>query len=352
MDPNLPLQPNRPQPPRIDDIQPPRPFSSQTTVQQSAPSVAPAPQPVVKPITTVTVTGMPPLTQSVSPAAEQIVQDAPRVEGTIPPINPFSPPAASFDTVFIPEELEGKTKKRPKLLKRFAIVFGSLLLVSGIGYGITSFILNISPSKPIKISSSELILSQQNGYSYLRPSKWVDATSQLSKTPLSGTSLGLTNFVVYADTLKKDSKNTYSPNFAYIYSGQGDGGTFVPSAQFATMIKDPSKKAVFEQTINTQFTNNDSVKSLAGNLCDSIANTKSQFQYNTASNFEILVTIDTDCIFSSTNATKLGSPSEHLSVVLGFTETHSYELAVTALKNSWDLNSVIYNQIIASFKGN
>ena len=349
MEPSSPLQPNRPQPPRIDDIQPPRPFMQPSVSEPNRSAIPELPKSVPQPVAQVA--NSPTTVESV-PAIAQPTTDSPVVQGEPPQVNSFVPPVTSFDSVTIPDPSAVNSKKQSKVLRRIVIILGVLLILSGIGYGAYRVISMLSPSKPVKISSSELITSQQNGFSYLRPNKWVDATSQLSKTPLSGTSLGLTNFVVYADTLKKDSKNTYSPNFAYIYSGQGEGGTYVPSTQFASLIKDPSKKAVFEQTINTQFTNNDSIKALAGNICDSIANSKTQFQYNTASNFEILVNIDTDCIFSATNATKLGSPSEHLSMVLGFTEMHSYELAVTALKSSWDLNASVYNQIIASFKGN
>ena len=395
MKPNSPLQPvGSPTPAarRIDDIQPPRPFSSsqQTTplVQQPSQPVNPQstppaipyyqepsppaqaqPQPLntqnffqpslqAQPMT-------PPnqdtveVPQNTSPLNSQasLTQSQSQVNqlnpvGSAVPVSPFILPASSFDKVSIPEPSAEKTSKGSGLIKRLIIVIIGLLILGGLSFGVYFFLANVK-SGPIKLNASDLQTSSQNGFSYSVPKSWVNATSKLTTLQDSlSSSGGVDNATIYVDKLRKTTDGKYSPAYAYLLSGSSNSGTTLTPAEFQTTISTNTKlKDSFEQTISQQFTA-ETLKSYAGSKCSRVDNYKNSYSYNTPTNFEILLVVNGDCLLSSADAKSIGTPQIHIAMEIGFTEKNMYILSLAAFQQSWDLNQTVFNTMLSSFKGN
>ena len=395
MNPNSPLQPiGSPTPAarRIDDIQPPRPFSSSqpTTplVQQPAQPVTPQPTPM-PPATPYYQEPLPPVQAQPQPLNTQTffqpslqaspitspVQDTVEVQQNIPPLdsqasspqsqvnqmNPisgvvpgslFTPPTSSFDKVNIPDPFAAKNSKGGGLIKRLIIVLIGLLILGGLAFGVFLFLAH-AKSGPIKLNESDLQTSSQNGFSYSIPKSWVNATSKLTTLQDSlSSSGGVDNATIYVDKLRKTTDGKYSPAYAYLLSGSSNSGTTLTPAEFKTTISTNAKlKDSFEQTISQQFTA-ETLKSYAGSKCSRVDNYKNSYSYNTPTNFEILLVVNGDCLLSSADAKIIGTPQIHIAMEIGFTEKNMYILSLAAFQQSWDLNQTVFNTMLSSFKGN
>ena len=397
MEPSSPLQPNGSPVPaarRIDDIQPPRPFSVnpqpapsvQQPLQPPVPTTAPAPyyqetvpseptppQPInpqnfFQPSLHVSVEPAPSVQPSAAysqPVASvpsqspltitqdqgNLVQSTNITQG---PSTSFVPPASSFDKVSIPEPLDVKKGRGSGLIKRLLIVIVGLLFLSGIGFGVFYFISHLS-SGPAKLITADLHSIQQNGFSYSVPKTWVEATDKLSVLQKNASTSGLAdNIKIYADGLRKTSDGKFNPRYAYLFSGSSsdNSGTGLSASEFQNTINNnPKLKETFQQTVTNQFTA-ETLKSSAGNSCTQVSNFNSSYSFSTPTNFEILLTLNGDCILSSSDAKNFGTPQIHIVDVVGFTENNIYIISLAAFQQSWNLNQNVYNTMLSSFKGN
>jgi len=397
MEPSSPLQPNGsplPAARRIDDIQPPRPYSAVPQAvpqaQQPAPPSSPPTDPAQSPYYQETAAPVPTPPQPINtqdffqPSLNVPVEPTPPVQPaavysqpatTIPsqsppvmsqdqgnvaqetmvaqtPITPMAPIASSFDKVSIPEPLDMKKGNSSGLIKRLLIVLVGLIFLAGIGFGAFYFISHLSTG-PTKLSTSDLHTVQQNGFSYSVPKTWVNATDKLSLLKNNISSSGLADSItIYADSLRKTSDGKYNPKYAYLFSGSSNQGTSYSVSEFqSTILSSPKLKETFQQTLSSQFSA-DTLKSFAGSICTQVSNFNSSSIFSTPTNFEILLTLNGDCILSATDAKNYGTPQIHIALEVGFTENNVDLLSLAAFKQSWDLNQNVYNTMLSSFKGN
>jgi hypothetical protein len=332
---------------------PPQPINTQDFFQPSL-NVPVEPTPLVQPAAVYTqpVTTIPSQSPPVMNQDQGNVAQETMVAQT--PITPMAPIASSFDKVSIPEPLDMKKGNSSGLIKRLLIVLVGLIFLAGIGFGAFYFISHLSTG-PTKLSTSDLHTVQQNGFSYSVPKTWVNATDKLSVLKNNISSSGLADSItIYADGLRKTSGGKFNPRYAYLFSGSssGNSGTGLSASEFQNTINgNPKLKETFQQTVTNQFTA-ETLKSFAGNSCTQVSNFSSSYSFSTPTNFEILLTLNGDCILSATDAKKYGTPQIHIALEIGFTENNLDLLSLAAFKQSWDLNQNVYNTMLSSFKGN
>ena len=79
-------------------------------------------------------------------------------------------------------------------------------------------------------------------------------------------------------------------------------GTSYSVSEFqSTILSSPKLKETFQQTLSSQFSA-DTLKSFAGSICTQVSNFNSSSIFSTPTNFEILLTLNGDCILSDSQA--------------------------------------------------
>jgi hypothetical protein len=151
----------------------------------------------------------------------------------------------------------------------------------------------------------------------------VNATDKLSVLKNNISSAGFADSItIYADGLHKTSDGKYNPKYAYIFSGSSNQGTSYSVSEFqSTILSSPKLKETFQQRLSSLFSA-DTFKSFAGSFCTQVSNFNSSSIFSTPTNFEILLTLNGDCILSATDAKKYGTPQIHIALEVGFTENN------------------------------
>lgn len=231
-----------------------------------------------------------------------------------------------------------KTQTKPAPSKRKPLKIAGMVIAA---LFVLLLVIGLFANTVTKYSVSDLVTETKDNISYSRPKQWVDVSKVEKLKKDFGLSSG--DASVFGDKIVKDKNGESQIPTAFVMFGKAsDAPTDV------TVLKDPAVRTQFEQTMDSQLTQ-DSFKS---SECQSVNGFSKNFNYDYIG-FPASIALKFNCQLSNAEQKNLKSDSIEVRMAIIIAKNgNTYLYALFVSDKSWAKNEPVYLQMMKDLHGN